>query len=136
MHVDSAIIYKADIDDLCAYDVDDMGEWNTELTVTRFLDLMHDKIVPWRLEEIGLTYVATAKDGGSIVCGISMSTFVAIKVVLPFDGSPAQVGITCLSINKESQTNVVNIPLDGISTFTDLLTLIKFSQTQPRHDNT
>jgi hypothetical protein len=115
MHVDSAIVYRADIDDLFAYDVADMGEWNTEIPVSHFLDLMRDRIVPWRVEELG---GVKEEDCNSwiIECGQK------ICVGFFLDGS------VTISIHYD----YASIPLH-ISTFTDLLALIRML-TPPSND--
>ena len=47
------VYFDKDYGELC-FDKDEVHHRNlTEIPVPRFLDLLHDRIVPWRLEEIG-----------------------------------------------------------------------------------
>lgn len=75
-------------------------EYLTEIPVSRFQDLLHDRIVPWRLEEVGF--------------------------VDPFKTTRRRM-LTEFHIIDVDEQNVVRI--DGgytyITTFTDLITLIR-----------
>lgn len=79
-----------------------------EIPVTKFLDLLNDRIVPWRLEEIGFKQTSDAhilenENGDNI--------FIYNKA----DGS------SCVEI----QSATSEIPLKGCKTYTDLLHLIR-----------
>lgn len=90
----------------------DEGDWiyenGTEIPVSHFLDILHDRIVPWRLEEVGF--------------------------VDPFKTIRRRLLTDFHTIDVDEQ-NVVRI--DGgytyITTFTDLLTLIRML-TPPSND--
>lgn len=90
----------------------DEGDWihenGTEIPVSRFLDILHDRIMPWRLEDAGF--------------------------VDPFKTTRRRFIAEFHTIDVDEQ-NVVR--LDGgytyITTFTDLLTLIRML-TPPSND--
>jgi hypothetical protein len=82
----------------------------TEIFVQHFIDLLEDKIVPWRLEEVGFTYI---KDHTPFY------EFSLSKVSnLSWAESTSKHGIA-LEIREEQIWFSIN-------NFTDLLTLIKF----------
>ena len=86
-------------------------DWLTnEVTATKFLDLLHDRITPWRLEEIG--FINRVFDHTLVLQHVWNE--VLVQRVITVCGS---------------QNNIV-VRFDGepvnITTFTDLLTLIKF----------
>ena len=82
-------------------------EGMVRLSVPRFLDLLHDRIVPWRLEEVGFVNLYLNKNVWKL-----------------------QFRLTSLVCNTEMNITSIEgecgeeIPLN-ITTFTDLLTLIR-----------
>lgn len=86
------------------------GSGRTEIPVTHFIDLLQDKIVPWRLEEDGFSHntpmieVASYPMGNITVCFHEGN----VSVILDPNDSPWHSHIC-----------------KGCKTYTDLLTLIK-----------
>ena len=82
----------------------------TEITVQHFLDLVNDRIAPWRLHEIGFKFDGTKNEliceNGIIHVGYWM-------------------GDVWCNIYPASIKKMVGISM-SVETFTDLLTLIKF----------
>ena len=80
----------------------------TEIFVQHFIDLLEDKIVPWRLEEVGFVN----KYDSDYVYAIDNRTDLYIMLNYNF-------------IRSRYNSDEVDIPVN-IKTFTDLLTLIRF----------
>lgn len=76
-----------------------------EISVPRFLDLLHDRIAPWRLEEIGFE-----------------------KLNVPAHPMPYMMKVGCHNVffDVKLQSVMLDTKPIYITTFTDLLTLIKF----------
>lgn len=86
----------------------DMG--GTEIPVPRFLDLLHDRIVDWRLEEVGWEFV----DRIFPYYHFKPNE----KVTLSWSEKQQDAGVGFELADDETWVN--------ITTFTDLLTLISF----------
>ncbi len=83
----------------------------TEIFVQHFIDLLEDKIVPWRLEEVGFVNVFYNNDYTDYMLKKNKAD---VSVCIYFDGTFEIV----IGIEEEIRMN--------ITTFTDLLTLIRF----------
>ena len=90
-----------------------LGVWynstRTEIPVSHFIDLLNDSIVPWRLEEDGFKSTPWI-DANQYEIALPKS-----KSVTVFKGQ-----VTAWDDIKNSE-----IDMDGITTYTDLLTLIR-----------
>ena len=83
----------------------------TEIPVQQFIDLIEDRIVPWRLEEVGFEY---NEYRGKVLSELSKYiTTENENHCIDFDPND---GIVKVNLNG----------FEGIKTFTDLLTLIRF----------
>lgn len=83
----------------------------TEITVEQFLDLVYDKIVPWRLKEIGFEY---NEYRGKVLSELSKYiTTENENHCIDFDPND---GIVKVNLNG----------FEGVETFSEILTLIKF----------
>jgi len=79
----------------------------TEVPVSHFLDLRHDTIAPWRLEEDGFSsYPSTG------CYGITINDVIGVYIMFKFGDVELWVNGECL-------------PMTGITTYTQLLTLIR-----------
>jgi hypothetical protein len=79
----------------------------TEIPVTHFIDLLHDKIVPWRLEE---DEFITEEHNNS-----PRSIFIDRSTVYIKNGAMINRGLVTVKF----------VPFPGCKTYTDLITLIK-----------
>lgn len=104
-------------------DVADIGL--TEIPVSRFLDLYHDRITPWRLEEVGFSGVILDIDGDQFC--VPHKKDYALKIGM------AEIGVriehnkflaASMSICDGNERSFML--LHGITTFTELLQQIKF----------
>ena len=80
----------------------------TEISVQHFIDLLEDRIVPWRIEELAFKELAKgvwswSDDGHQILISFEPE----LNVMLAYSDQGM-------------------IPVDGIQKFTDLLTIIRF----------
>ena len=83
----------------------------TEIPVQQFIDLLEDRIVPWRLKEIGFEY---NEYRGKVLSELSKYiTTENENHCIDFDPND---GIVKVNLNG----------FEGVETFTDLLTLIRF----------
>jgi hypothetical protein len=95
----------------------------TEVQFSHFIDLLNDSIVPWRLVEDGFTSVSIALDGGSTTYGMNIETkSSAIAVTFQNDDLFQVVRVSQFHGHK---LEIGKIRLDGITTYTDLLTQIR-----------
>ena len=93
----------------------------TEVQSSHFIDLLQDKIVPWRLEEDGIKCVGFSADGGSSMHGLNLTDKAsALMVRFPIDGSHPVIRLGQFDEEKFNQ-----VTFKGCATYTDLLTLIK-----------
>lgn len=90
----------------------------TEIPVPRFLDLMHDRIVPWKLEEIGFQSPVLAKWKYEL-------TLKHVWGEEPFK----KPSLRRIRFDK-GEMSLDNQPIN-ISKFTDLLSLIRFLTPPP-----
>lgn len=81
-----------------------IGDWNTrtEIPVQHLIDLLEDRIVPWRLEEIGFNKIADVYFYGVNESNIAVNPDLRITYSYP------------------------EIKFNGCKTLTDLQTLIRF----------
>ena len=116
---DTAIyaVYDAEMGILDACD----GEVNylTEIPVQHFIDLVEDRITPWRLEEVSFRST-NPNDSASNVFFKRMSYMASVHVSY-MDGK-----LHDISIEPYGSEEVASIDELNISTFTELLNLIKF----------
>jgi len=91
-----------------------------EIPVEHFIDLIHDRIAPWRLIEDGWTPFehATAGTAYEYRCNEdALLTFVPLGDDLPeFHTWPTDI---------DGETGNLSVPYYGITTYTDLLNLIR-----------
>lgn len=99
---------------------EDQLEGRKEVPAGQFIDLLHRKITPWRLEEIQLNLVAYASDGGSAIYGKNINDC-AIMVTFPIDGSHPIVEIMTVEFHDRMLKLKVYV-----EDFSNLLTQIKF----------
>jgi len=104
--IGDAVVYTRD-GEISVYDVRDM-EGMTEIPVSHFIDLLHDRIAPWRLTEDGF---ATAAHGAG---DYKFNTLMG-DVIISWDSLGDAMLITMDT----------DEPLENIATYTDLLTLIR-----------
>jgi len=83
----------------------------TEIPVSYFLDLLHDRIAPWRLEEDGFEFITWEGGDYHWLENISQKG-INIKIEL-------------LSNYVTVLRDMDAIPFEGITTYTDLITLIR-----------
>jgi hypothetical protein len=99
------------------YVADFLPEDRTEIPVSRFLDLLHDRITPWRLDEIGWNFVD---------CKVSYHEFKPNdKVTLSWSEKNKDAGV---AFELDDDATWIYI-----TTFTDLLALIRML-TPPSND--
>jgi len=81
--------------------------YRTEIPVPHFLDLIHDRIVPWRLEEDGFK-----NDGNGLVLWLNAHNSIHV----------AEYGIY---LRLREAADEVEMFLNGIKTYTDLINLVR-----------
>jgi len=83
----------------------------TEIPVSHFLDLMHDRIAPWRLEDDGFVFYAST--GQHVLHTTGLKRY---HVALPPMSNTVKVDVW---------DGDKGIEADNVSTYTDLITLIR-----------
>jgi hypothetical protein len=79
----------------------------SKIPFPQFIDLLHDRIAPWRLEENGFSsYPSTG------CYGITINDVIGVYIMFKFGDVELWVNGECL-------------PMTGITTYTDLITLIR-----------
>lgn len=112
------VYFDKDYGELC-FDKDEVHHRNlTEIPVTHFFDLLHDRIVPWRLEEIGFQSPVLAKWKYEL-------TLKHVWGEEPFK----KPSLRRIRFDK-GEMSLDNQPIN-ISKFTDLLSLIRFLTPPP-----
>lgn len=107
--VGDAVLWIPSAEQIEVWPIEEVGTETSEIPVPKFLDLLHDRIVPWRLEEVGFAYNAIG-----VLCLFLRAEWPEFELrkdhVFVFTG-----GVMRLN----------GYPVN-ITTFTDLLTQIRF----------